>query len=123
MKNLPEYVQRWREAHHKALETLRGSGCKKNGLQLWRALNRLEHGANRNAVALCNGEIEQERYEEMKEWVEARIADLFDGLPQGFFVNGDPRGYALKIDPNKTTIPEGMHKDWGGYGCLAAIIE
>jgi len=32
------------------------------------------------------------------------------------WLNGDPRGYALKID----LLPgEHLHQDWGGYGILA----
>ena len=40
-------------------------------------------------------------------------------VPRGFFWNGDPRGYALKIDNDRVQIPRGMATDWGGYGLIA----
>lgn len=39
-------------------------------------------------------------------------------IPEGFFWNLDPRGYALKIDPEKGGVV-GLMTDWGGYGILA----
>ncbi len=123
MKKVSEHVIRWRENHHKALESLRGSRCKLTGLQLWRRLTRIERKANLAAVAYCNGEIQMDEWEWSNQTAQQAVKALFQGLPTGFFVNGDPRGYALKIDPEKATIPEGMYKDWGGYGCLAAVIE
>lgn len=40
------------------------------------------------------------------------------------FLNGDPRGYALKIEDNwMRARPElRLHSDWGGYGILAPEI-
>lgn len=56
------------------------------------------------------------------EGVKMRVARVFGQLPPGFFVNGDARGYALKIDPAKGVVPPGMATDWGSYGLLAATI-
>lgn len=42
-----------------------------------------------------------------------------------FFINGDPRGYTLKLkvqgkaEKIAAELPEGFYKDWGGYGILA----
>jgi len=119
----PDHVTKWRENHHKALETLRAPGCKLTGLQLWRKLTHIERAANEAATKYCNGEIDQETFDAIKEGAEKQVKKTFGQLPTGFFVNGDPRGYALKLDDEKTTIPEGIHKDWGGYGILAAVIE
>jgi hypothetical protein len=49
-------------------------------------------------------------------------------LPPGFFVNRDPKGAALNIDPEnklgKLLIDEcGMHTDWGGNGILSPTIN
>lgn len=37
------------------------------------------------------------------------------------FVNGDPRGYTLKIDDKyKDKMHKaGVYRDWGGYGIIA----
>ena len=53
---------------------------------------------------------------------------ILGALPPGFFVNRDPRGYALKIDPeNKLGAllikDAGLHTDWGGYGVLSPMID
>ena len=58
-----------------------------------------------------------------------KIAKIFGGtIPEGVFINSDPRGHALKLDCGDAgqpgvTIPEGMEKDWGGNGILAAEID
>ncbi len=49
-------------------------------------------------------------------------------LPPGFFVNGDPRGAALKIDnenPEGRALIEtvGLHTDLGGFGILSPEIN
>ena len=121
MKQVSENVQKWRESHHKALESLRAPWCRKTGLQLWRGCVRIENTANHAAVLYCNGEMDGDLYETCKEKAIVGVIRLFGCLPDGFFVNGDPRGYTLKIKPE--FAPEGMSKDWGGYGCLAAVIN
>lgn len=34
--------------------------------------------------------------------------------------NGDPRGYALKVDLRDG---ETLHRDWGGYGIIAPDLS
>jgi len=46
---------------------------------------------------------------------------VLGGLPPGFFVNGDPRGYALKLEPGSVPFP--LHEDWGRYQILAPVID
>jgi hypothetical protein len=92
--------------------------------------------ASQAATAQCNGAKylmqpfrDESAWESFKEMIAARVNIAFGGklAVPGFFVNGDPRGYALKID-NET--PEGkaliqktkMHTDWGGYGILSPEI-
>lgn len=45
-----------------------------------------------------------------------KIARILGYRPVGLFVNGDPRGYALKVQPEHAGD---LRKDWGGYGLLA----
>lgn len=101
------------------------------GQSLYRRLRPLETRAHYNAELLCgteHGYIEQDEYEKRQERVAEQVKRLFGGnLPAGFFINGDPRGYALKINAGNEAgmtyhpeyIPAGLHTDWGGYGILA----
>lgn len=116
-----EYTQAARARHHKALESLHASPETADGLQLWRKLRIIEARASRGATDYCNGEIDMDEWEAISEAARRAVAKALGGrLPEGFFVNGDPRGYALKIDG---VVPEGMHTDWGRNGCLAAEID
>lgn len=67
-------------------------------------------------------------WESFTEGIEEDVEKLFGGrLPNGFFVNGDPRGCALKLD-NETEEQRaliekcGLQRDMGGYGLLAPKI-
>jgi hypothetical protein len=141
MKQNQDTLNKFRAQHHAALETLRAPGCTATGLQLWRKCRQLEAVAHAGATALCNGETfaildnsktgaiefnfcaDEIAWNEFCELVASRAEKIFGRLPAGFFVNGDARGYALKLDPEKTTIPAGMHQDWGRNGILAAEIN
>lgn len=106
--------KRWKENHLKALEVLGFKASQFNRLRF------LENRANHWAVKYANGDIDGNDFEAVRFDVEQAIKKLHDGtLPKGFFVNSDPRGYALKIDNEKTEIPQGLYTDWGGYGILA----
>lgn len=89
------------------------------------AIKQLEHKANDWAVDACNGDITDDEYEHREVYVTSEVKRLFGGkVPHGFFYNGDPRGYSLKLDneaynashPNKLPI---NYQDWGGYMILA----
>lgn len=136
-----------RKAHNRALSTLniallkKGEDHETRGLKMWRKLRRIEVVAHDAATAQCNGdsyngqpfrlnygpdgeECENSQWEQFVDSIRADVAAVFGGkLPDGFRYNQDPRGYALKLDFDKTTIPQGMETDWGGYGLLAAEIN
>ena len=61
------WLQRRRENHHKALETIaRQVGCKTSGLTLWRQLRRVENWLTPLSVRHCNGEgIDGDQWEEI----------------------------------------------------------
>ena|SRR5688572_3505393 len=104
--------------HLKALQSL---GFKASQFNRLRQIENLAHWRAEN---YANGKIGSQPFGE-KEWemvefeVIKALKKLNPSLPDSFFVNADPRGYALKIDNEKATIPQGMHTDWGGYGILA----
>lgn len=121
---VPDHIQRSRQLHHAALESLRAPGNLTPGLVLWRKLRRIEQWITSDTTAYCNGGHTQE-------WLDARcrralcsVGMVFGGLPKGLFVNRDPRGYALKLDPEQgAVIPAGLHTDLGQYGILAPEIN
>ena len=90
-------------------------------VKLCKALRRLESKAGANAVRYCNGTISERAYESVKDRILAQVKAVLGGADQvPVFVNGDPRGYALKIDDvyvREHSIP--IHRDWGGYGIIA----
>ena len=138
------HIHARRAAHHAALETLRAPGCETSGALIWKRLRRIEARAHDAATAQCNGAaygsqpFRPDWHEDGTEgaegtptpWVayetatRAEVAAVFGGiLPAGFFLNQDARGYALKLRPDKCTVPPGMHTDWGRNGILAAEID
>lgn len=120
-----EWLQRRRSNHHRALESLALQvNCDTNGLTLWRQLRRVENWLSAYSVQHCNGDIDGDKWESIKDQGRVRIAKVFGGrIPDGVFINSDPRGHALKLDNEKVSIPQGMSTDWGGYGILAAEID
>ena len=135
-----EIVNRERIAHHRALETLRAPSCSLSGSQLWRKICEIERLAHAGAEASCNGEnirivwplfgprdydfrSDENAWNALAQVAKDCVRNVFGCVPQGFFVNGDARGYALKLDPDSVEIPQGMATDWGRNGLLAARIE
>ena len=96
-------------------------GLHDDPVRLCKLLRRLEVQGNGIACALCNGEIEQETYEKNAENVLNRLFDLIGRKWEGVvIINGDPRGYALKIrDDYVRENNIEVYRDWGGYGILA----
>ena len=133
-------VNKFRAAHHRALETLRDESCELSGIQLWRKLRTLESITHSIAEASCNGESirvtwplfgirEYDFHSNEDAWEDACnvatdcVRNVFGCVPEGFFVNGDARGCALKLDGESVTAPKGMETDWGRNGILAAEIQ
>jgi hypothetical protein len=126
-----EHITRERAQHHAALASLRGTGCKLTGIQIWRKLRAIERRAREATTAQCNGNhYGSQPYRNQEDWdgfcakTQQEVLKVFGitSLP-GIFINGDARGYALKLDPEKAIVPQGMVTDWGNFGILAAEIE
>ena len=100
-------------------------------MKLWK----LEKEASRITLAYCNGEIGNDGedvngyivgVDKPLKAIENQAQALFDNKLMGFFINRDPRGYALKIKSEVTAkeyAEVGLHRDWGGYGILSPTIE
>lgn len=84
---------------------------------LYSKLKRLENRANRICVAECNGYIEESKADAALEKIKKQVCALLPALTT-VFINGDPRGYSLKIKESEAK-ELGMYQDWGGYGILA----
>ena len=116
-------IQRRRKSHHAALASLK---LCEDGLPIWRKLRSIESKLYRVCLDYTNGDngVVLADWEKAKEQALIELRVLFNGsLPVGLFINGDPRGHMLKLDCDVVTIPDGMERDWGGNGILAAEIE
>ncbi len=90
-------------------------------MELYKRIHRLEAEAHSWAERCCNEDIPESK--QIRK--EASLLDRLDavlgfraaGIP--VFVNGDPRGHALKIE-DAYVKAHGLEidRDWGGYGIL-----
>jgi hypothetical protein len=79
-------------------------------------LYKLERKANRITTAQCNGEGNEQAQEKQLNTILTRVNSLLK--VKTAFINGDPRGYALKLKEEEAK-ELGIYTDWGGYGILA----
>jgi len=117
------------QRHYSALEALAARcGVKTEGKKLSLKLLRLEKQATKSTTAYCNGDAPfngdhaLEFLDTELEPIVKQVQGLFGHKLQGFHLNRDPRGYALKIDDSTikteySDIP--LRRDMGGYGILA----
>ena len=92
-----------------------------DNITLCKKLIRLERKAHKLSTDYCNGVFDCEEWEIKTDKILKKVCKILN-LKSDFniFVNGDCRGYALKIFDNyirKNNIK--IYKDWGGYGIIA----
>jgi hypothetical protein len=88
---------------------------------LYARLHRIEAEAHHFAERECNEQLPEGASERKTASILKRLDALlgFKALGIPVFVNGDPRGYALKIDDAYVKAHNlEIHRDWGGYGIL-----
>ena len=88
-------------------------------IELCKKLRRLETKQHGAGVDYCNGVINEYQFDKVKADTMKKLVKLLgDSVP--VMINGDPRGYALKID-DQIVRDMGLDitTDWGGYGILA----
>jgi len=92
------------------------------GKALSNKLRAIENKAHTISEAYCNGDIDSDTWEIESAKIGAMVERLLPHLC-GFFVNSDPRGYALKITTKVAAekFPY-LSRDWGGYGILSPEI-
>ena len=82
-------------------------------------LSGLERRAHKFAELNCNSDIPEKVLDRKLDGFVREATRLFGGqLPDKFYINLDPRGYALKIDQEGNSKPL-SYTDMGGYGILA----
>lgn len=96
-----------------------------DNITLCKRLRRLEAKAHKLAEDYCNGVngVDSENWDDKCEPILEAVNKIIHFMDAQFavFVNGDARGYALKIDFGGSVAETDvkLHKDWGGYGILA----
>lgn len=91
-------------------------------ISLCKKLKRIETKLHRLNEGYCNGDVDTIEWENVKD----RQLDNIDKV-LGFrasnipvFINGDPRGYAIKIDDEYMRSRDiSFYRDMGGYGIIA----
>ncbi len=83
------------------------------------ALKLNEKALHRLNEQYCNGDITEDYYDKWRDNIKKSVIRKLPNLAKHLYFNGDPRGYALKIDDDfirKNNIP--IYRDFGGYGIL-----
>jgi hypothetical protein len=106
------------------LQTMVGLSSYHEAYELYEKLHRLEARIHRENEEDCNGT--NGLTEKQEERRDARRFKSFQSLlpnVPGLFVNGDPRGYSLKMHVKETEELRlkgiKLYTDWGRYGILA----
>lgn len=111
--NAPQFVK-----HLSVISYLSG-GLVPYPFDVLEQLNKLEKRANRICTLDCNGEIDSEKADKQLQAIKEKVLKLLPVLPESlFFINGDPRGYSLKIKESFSK-EIGIYQDWGSNGILA----
>lgn len=114
------------ERHGKVLQKIFPVTKDMDPLDLMGRLYKIEKRAAAIGLRLCNGPDFKEGERERKEFAVMMALERVLGIKahSRIFVNGDPRGYALKFSDNCTRHwnenhpNHRLHSDWGGFGIL-----
>ena len=94
-------------------------------VELCKKLRRLEMKAHKLAEDYCNGTngVNSENFDALAAPILAKVHEILNVSPavSGIFLNGDARGYALKIDSETMEAEKlkWLYRDMGGNGILA----
>ena len=85
-------------------------------------LKGIEMRGHKLAEKYCNGEIDSAQWDNEIDLIKGRMRKLLSpNVLKNIHLNGDPRGYFLKIDNDYMRIIRGqcqLETDWGGYGII-----
>ena len=88
---------------------------------IFKELKGIEMNGHKNAEAYCNGVINADGWDACCDHLLRDLKRLISNkeLLREIHLNGDPRGYFLKIDCDYVKRKEmTIEKDWGGYGII-----
>ena len=92
------------------------------GLKIFEKLRRYENRQHKFNEDQCNFDIPENEIEKKELKLLKSLQDLLPGC-KTLFINGDPRGYALKYEQSEVEKLRkssfNSYQDWGGYGILA----
>ena len=92
-----------------------------DNISLCKKLFKLEKKAHKLSTDYCNGDLNCDDWELLTNSILKEVFNILNVKnDSNIFVNGDCRGYALKIDDKY--IKENnikLYCDWGGYGIIA----
>ena len=116
-----DMIEQMRVAHHAALKAMMPPGGMQSGRAVWRKLRRIELAVSQAALRLSMTGLPDGEQDRIRMWATSKVTEIFGRPLPGFFVNWDPRGYALKL--HEKSVPFDLHTDWGGYQILAPNIN
>lgn len=126
MKNKRDEMYKRIHRHGQNLIALFALAPDTDPVVLCKQLRRIEHTAHRAAEAYCNGDLSTAGWEAFEAQALAKVDKLlgFTARQVPVFINGDPRGYALKIrDSYMREHQATLYRDMGGYGILAPDLN
>lgn len=107
------------EEHGKQLQVIFPSIQNLDPVKVCKTLFRIEKQLHKNAEYYCNGQIDENSFERNKNKFKKQLIPIL-GESVPWFINSDPRGYALKIkDDYMRENNIQLDRDLGGYGILA----
>lgn len=120
--NKKESMYQQIEKHGANLNAIFETGL--DNVKLAKKLHSLELKAHKLAEDYCNGAngVTTDNWDEKCEPILKAIDKILNYEKKGIpvFINGDARGYALKIKDDYVKAQKlAIYQDWGGYGILA----
>lgn len=102
------------ERHGRELLAIFPDATIQDPIQLCKRLRTIEASASKHAERRCNEDVPESEHERFETMTLNKLRKLLGS--DRVWLNGDPRGYALKIDLEPGEV---LHRDWGGYGIIA----
>jgi hypothetical protein len=102
------------------------SNVESDPVKLCKKIHRLEIKAHQLSTDWCNGDIDSDTWEKETDKILTSLDKILyfriHRIP--VYINGDARGYALKIKDDYVRDHNlNIQKDWGGYGLLAPEFD
>ena len=93
-------------------------------IALCEKLRLLEGKQDKANLDYCNGDMTATQHELITERTRNAVYNLLGDKGQVVYINSDPRGYSLKIQPKDIQAQNlDLPMDWGGFGLLAPNLN